>query len=300
LNSAEGSDALSDPFLVLHGADGAELLQDDDGGEGLNSWFEYQAATAGTYFIEVRGFTDDSAGRYSLSITPGEVGTSPDTAEIITANGDGRSSTIGANDDADWFAIDLVEGRPYRFYLDGAGDDALADPYLTLFDAEGHQVAADDDGGAGLNAYLSFTSVTGGTYYAAASSYGSSGTGRYGLRVVDTDVPGNPNTDENLDATSDDRVSRIDLAGDLDNYRVELEAGVHYLIEVVRNGDDALGDPFLSILDGEGQSVTTDDDSGDGRNARLRFTPEAAGTYFIQASGLGGATGGYQVRIVRQ
>ncbi len=300
LNSAEGGDALGDPLLVLHGPDGAEILQDDDGGEGLNSWFEYQAATAGTYFIEVRGFTDDSSGRYSLSITPGEVGASADSAETLTANTDGRSSTIGANDDVDWFSIDLVEGRPYRFYLDGSGEDALADPYLTLFDAEGNQVAADDDGGAGLNSYLSFTSVTGGTYYAAASSYGSSSTGRYALRVADTDVPGNPNTDENLDATSDDRISRIDLAGDLDNYRVELEAGAHYLIEVVRNGDDALGDPYLSILNGEGQSVTTDDDSGDGRNARLRFTPEAAGTYFIQASGLGGSTGGYQVRIVRQ
>lgn len=301
LNSADGvADALGDPFLVLHGPDGAELLQDDDGGEGLNSWFEYQATAAGPHYIEVRGFTEDAAGRYMLSITAGEVGASAETAEPLQPNTDGRTSLIGANDDVDWFAIDLVEGRPYRFYLDGAGDNPLADPYLTLYDAEGHQVAADDDGGAGLNAFVSFTSVTGGTYYAAASSYESSGSGRYALRVVDTDVPGNMNTDENLDAQSDERASRIDLAGDLDNYRIELEGGVRYTIEVIRAGDDQLGDPFVAIVDGNGQTVTSDDDSGDGRNARVRFTPTEGGTYFIQASGLGGSTGTYQVRIMRQ
>ena len=41
----------------------------------------------------------------------------------------------------DWFAIDSVEGRPYRFNAAGAEADALADPLLTLYDAGGKQVA---------------------------------------------------------------------------------------------------------------------------------------------------------------
>jgi hypothetical protein len=75
---------------------------------------------------------------------------------------------------------------------------------------------------------------------------------------------------------------------------------VRYEIAVNGYGDDPLGDAFLTIADGEGTRVTSDDDSGSGMDARLRFTPENAGTFLIQASGLGGSTGWYQVSIMRQ
>ncbi len=294
------ADGLGDPYLVLRGPDGAEILNDDDGGEGLNAWFEYSAAAAGAHYIEVRGFTEDAAGRYTITITPGEVGASADTAEPLAPNSDGRSSTISTNEDVDWFVLETIEGRPYRIYLDGAGEGPLADPYLVLYDAQGNQVAADDDGGAGLNAYLNFASPTGGPYFVAVSSFENSGAGRYFLRVVDTDVPGHMGTDEALDGSGDDRRSRIEMAGDLDSYRVELEGGVRYLIEVSGEGDTPLPDPFLTVLNMEGENVASDDDGGSGLDARLSFTPETSGTYYLQASGLGGSTGQYQVRIMRQ
>ena len=59
----------------------------------------------------------------------------------------------------------------------------------------------DDDGGRGLNSYLNFASPTGGPYFVGVSSYVEDGTGRYQLRVSDTDVPGHAYTDELLDAT---------------------------------------------------------------------------------------------------
>ncbi len=301
LNAGDGSDALSDPLVILHGPDGSQIMQDDDGGEGLNSWFEYQATTAGAYFIEARGFVDDAAGKYVLTITPGEIGNSAEGAEIMQANTEGRTARLGTNDDVDWFAIDLIEGRPYRFYVAGAeGDDALADPLLTLYDSDGKQVAVDDDGGSGVNAYLNFVSVTGGAYYAAVSSFNGAGSGRYTVRVADTDVPGNVSTDETLDQAGDDRIGNIEIAGDRDDYRVDLEAGVHYLIELNGNGDNPLRDPMLKVLNTDNGEVASDDDGGSGRNSRLRFTPEASGSFVLQASGVGGSIGGYQISIVRQ
>lgn len=301
VNAGSGADALSDPLIILHGPDGAELARDDDGGGGLNSWLEFQAPAAGAYYLEVRGFSNDAEGRYTISLTSGEIGNTVDTAEQIEAGGQGRQATINADGDADWFAITLVEGRPYRFSLQGAEPDALADPVLTLYDSEGNVVASDDDGGTGANAYLSYASPAGGLYFAAVSSFNNTGTGRYHLMVSDTDVPGNTGTDEALDAANgDDRNSSIEMPGDLDNYRVELEAGAHYVIEVKAEGDHPLGDPYLTLLDGNGERVTSDDDSGPNLDARLRFTPSQSGTYFIQASGLGGATGSYKVSIVRQ
>lgn len=300
VNSGEAADALADPYVVVYGPDGAELARDDDSGEGLNAWLEFQAASAGVHYVEVRGFSDDAAGRYYLMLTAGEIGASPDGVEMLAANDEGRMATIGAAGDVDWFAVQLVEGRPYRFSVEGVEPAALADPMLTLFDEQGNQAAIDDDGGTGVNSYLSFTSAAGGLYYAAVSGYGDSA-GRYWLRAVDTDVPGNVNTDENLAAQDDDRISRIDLPGDLDYYRVSLEAGVRYLIEVAgADGDNPIDDPYLTVLNAANEQVAADDDSGDGLNARLRFTPEQGGEYYIQASGLGGSIGSYQVRIVRQ
>lgn len=300
LESSQTGDPLADPYLVLYGPDGAEVARDDDGGSGLNAFIEYQAPAAGAYFVETRGFGDDATGRYMLSIVGGEIGQSVDAADHITPGPEGRSSIIGSPDDADWFAVEMVEGRPYRFSVQSADADGLADPYLTLYDSQGNEVAADDDGGAGLNARIDFVTATGGSYFAAVSAYGGSGTGRYLLQMMDTDVPGTLYTDETLDAGDDSRASRIEMPGDLDNYRVVLEEGVRYLIDVRGEGEHSLADPFLTVLDGEGQTVTSDDDGGDGLDARLHFTPAQPGEYYIQASGLGGSTGAYQISIVRQ
>ncbi len=309
-------DSIGDPFLALYGSDGVELARDDDGGDGLNAWLEFQAPAAGTYYVEARGFTEDATGRYALNLVGGEIGNSYDTAEALLPNGDPRTSFIGAAGDVDWFAIELVEGRPYRFNLDGLDEGALADPMLTLYDSTGTQVAADDDGGRGFNSYLSFASPTGGTYFAAVSSFDGQSTGRYTLRAIDTDVPGHAYTDEYLDATDDSRISSIEIPSDVDVFRVTLEAGVTYQIDVSGHGETPLADPFLAVIqegagmeeasadaalvrDG-GRRVASDDDSGDGMDARLRFRPETAGDYLIQVTGLSNTTGGYEVKIVRR
>jgi hypothetical protein len=300
LNSGEGASPLTDPYLLLYGPDGAEVARDDDSGDGLNSWLEYQATAAGAHYLEVRGFGEDAQGSYALALTAGEIGAAGDMAEYLAPNGEGRVSVIGAAGDADWFGVELVEGRPYRFSLDGVEPGALGDPMLRLYDAEGNEVAADDDGGTGVNSYLSFVSPTGGPYFAAVSAYDGVSTGRYWLRVSDTDVPGRVDTDETLDGAADDRASRIETPGDLDYYRVELEEGVRYTIEARGHGDTPLADPFVAIMDANNERVASDDDSGPGLDARLNFRATQSGTYFIQASGLGGSVGGYQVSIVRQ
>lgn len=314
MDSATSGDPLGDPLLVLYGPDGAEISRDDDGGDGLNAFLEHTATVAGPHYVEARGFVDDAQGRYLISITPGEIGASPDTAQPLLANGDPRTSFIGTAGDVDWFVVEMIEGRPYRINVESAEPGGLADPMLTLYDSTGTQVAADDDGGRGLNAYLSFASPTGGPYFIGVSSYGDEGAGRYQIRLVDTDVPGHAYTDESLDAADDGRASRIDMPGDIDVYRVTLEAGATYVIEANGAGASPLPDPFLAVVqegytEGEpdadmvrdgGRRVASDDDSGSGQNARLRFRPEASGDYLIQVSGYGGSVGDYDVRIVRQ
>lgn len=296
----DGSEmGLGDPLLTIYDSESVQLAQDDDGGDGLNSRIEFTAPTTGTYFVEARGFLEDAEGQYAITVTPGEVGNSADTAEMLTPNTEGASSMISPAGDSDWYMIELVEGRPYRFNLTSEDTSSDLDPLLTLYNAEGVELVSDDDGGSGLNSYLTYTSVTGGTYFAAVSSFGGTGTGAYLLRASDTDVPGNIGTDELLIPVDggDDRTSMIEIPGDTDFYRAELTVGVRYTISVTGTGENPLGDAFLTVLTSEGVELSNDDDSGPGLNAMLTFTPTATDSYYVRASGLGGSTGQYVISI---
>ncbi|GAM97239.1 extracellular neutral protease B [alpha proteobacterium U9-1i] len=289
---------LSDPYIALYGPDGNVVAENDDANGDLNSWLEYSAAAAGAHYLEVRGFSAETAeGAYTIQLTAGEIGASSDTAEYIMAAGAPRQSTIATAGDADWYGIDLVEGRAYRINL--VSSDGTLDPVVTLFNAEGQAIATDDDGGTGVNAYLTYVPITGGTHYIAAAAYESQTTGGYMLTINDTEVLGSPGSDEMLDANGDDRLSRIDMPGDLDAYGVTLEGGVRYTIEVRGEGDNPLTDAFVAVLDSSGARVASDDDSGPGLDARVTFTAAATDQFYIQASGLGGGTGWYRVSIAR-
>ena len=69
------------------------------------------------------------------------------TTPYTIAPGDTFTGTLDG--DADYIAIDLLEGQEYRVDLQGTGLDAIGDTMLTLRDSEGTIMAQDDDGGAG-------------------------------------------------------------------------------------------------------------------------------------------------------
>jgi hypothetical protein len=289
---------LGDPYIAIYDSAGTSLAENDDANGELNSWLEFSAPSAGAYYLEVRGFNaEDASGAYSINVTAGEIGATAETAEFLSTVTAPRSSTISAAGDVDWYGVELIEGRAYRINLES--NDGTLDPVVTLYNSEGVQIATDDDGGTNTNAYLSYTPVVGGIHYVAASAYENQTSGAYTLRISDTDVPGTLATDEYLTADDDDRLSRIDIPGDLDTYGAMLEGGVRYTIEVRGTGDNPLADPFVAVLDQSGNRVASDDDSGPGLDARVTFTAASTDQFYIQASGLGGGTGTYRVSIAR-
>ncbi|MEM9319952.1 MAG: M10 family metallopeptidase C-terminal domain-containing protein, partial [Pseudomonadota bacterium] len=99
--------------------------------------------------------------------------------------GDTFTGTLSSQGDRDWIAISLTAGDSYEFSLDGAGGGgSLSDPILRLYDANGSQVAVNDDGGPGLNSLLQFTANSTGTYFLAAGAYADNYTGSYQLTSV--------------------------------------------------------------------------------------------------------------------
>jgi serralysin len=71
-------------------------------------------------------------------------------------------------------------------------------------------------------------------------------------------------------------------------------AGAVYTIQM----DSSEFDPFLRLEDSTGQQVAFNDDSGDGLNARIDYTPPETGLYrVICTSFIKGATGQFRLLV---
>jgi Ca2+-binding RTX toxin-like protein len=66
---------LGDPLLALYNASGSQIMQNDDGGAGLNSLITYTASSSGTYFVSAGSYNNGQSGNYLLTAQTGSVGT---------------------------------------------------------------------------------------------------------------------------------------------------------------------------------------------------------------------------------
>ncbi len=128
------------------------------------------------------------------------------TTATITVGAPSIVSTINTIGDQDFFKVELVAGRTYDIgqyaALAGPSGVPLADAYIELYDAAGNLVTTADGGGPntpqGLDALLTFTAQTSGTYYINARSFDQDATnGTTGDEVGDyelfvNDVTGKP------------------------------------------------------------------------------------------------------------
>jgi predicted Zn finger-like uncharacterized protein len=73
-------------------------------------------------------------------------------------------------------------------------------------------------------------------------------------------------------------------------YKVKLEAGKEYIIDMKASAPGPGQDPYLILLDPGNKEVARDDDSGGGLDAQIRFTPAATGEFTVQATCLFGVS----------
>jgi len=314
--SATGAGDLDDPLLAGIYDSGMLLIADgdDDGGEAYNSRLEFVATATGAYFIAAAAFGDDT-GSYKLSVvellprSDDDYRSDAATSGVLSVGGVAEG-VIEEAGDADWFAIELQADLSYQISLEGVATQkgTLADPYLLgVYDASSNLIpaSANDDRGVGRNSFLEFSPAADGTYYLAASAYGSD-VGSYQLLVMDAAAP---LADDDYGASADTAGAlsingvtngEIEGFGDRDWFAVALQAGTTYVLNLT--GTDSSGgtlaDPLLSgiyqdmLLDG-----SSDDDSGVGYESQLIFTPQASGTYYVEASGQENSLGTYSLSV---
>ncbi len=180
-----------DTYLRVYDANGNLIAENDDADDTLNSALDV-TLEAGTYYISAGSYADSETGDYSVSVQATTLGDpDPDTPPFDDAQQvdlvDNRARVNGRLRNAGDDAI-------YSFTADADGEMILTargrgdlDTVLTVFDADGNEVAFNDDW-RGTDSRVRLNVQAGETYYVRVSGFADS-VGRYRLNFhLRTDV----------------------------------------------------------------------------------------------------------------
>lgn len=240
--------------------------------------------------------------------TPGQSGggvtSAPDlvpgsVASTATVNvGGSVDVSIDTLGDRDYYRVTLTAGVTYTIQTssDGTGTDA----YLNVRDATGATILAfDDDSGDGVNSLLTFTPTTSGVYFIDAGNYNNETTGSYHLFVaaafpLGDSVDGSTATAATL-AVAGTTNGNIDSNGDHDFYAITLVAGETYIFRTAGTAAADTTNTVLTLRDASGALLETNDNAGEGNFSAVRYTATTSGTYYLDVSGSGAATGAFNL-----
>ncbi|MDR0568198.1 MAG: DVUA0089 family protein [Spirochaetaceae bacterium] len=276
-----------DTFIELYDGsspNSSRIANDDDGGDRLNARIEYFAEAGKTYLAKVRGLGGDTG---SYGFKPGFTPMPPDstepnndreTATTIELNAP-VSGSFQSSDDEDWYVLTIPDGGGYLVVL----TEGRMDTIITVYNAEGAELAEDDDSGSGLNARSSVL-VPGGTVYIRVREVDGD-RGAYTLRtqvrepgVSDAFEPDDTRETAKAIAPGAEQSRTFTAADDADWAKFTVaEPGVYEIRAYAAEGDL---DTYIELYDSEGEFIDDDDDGGDDYDARLRVRLDP-GTYFI-------------------
>ena len=264
-----------------------------------NSRLHFTAGVDGTYYVSA-GTRDHYSrpGTYTLSVSVTEIADDYAAYTATTGRVEVGGSTTGSIDflgDRDWFEVDLEAGWRYRFELKGAdtGDGTLPDPVIPgIYRADGRRINGtfDQDGGTGRNSRKTYYSGSDSTYYVSAeAAHAEAAVGTYTLYAtrVDDDHPSSIGTTGTVEVGGS-ITGRIDYGGDRDWFRVTLEAGKIYRIDLkgFKTGDGTLILPNIyGVHNARGNVYSNSDDSYTNHfyNSWVYFEAPANSTYYVSA-----------------
>ena len=230
--------------------------------------------------------------------------------------------TVDTHGDRDTFAIDIEAGHRYFVEMRNRNDSGIFNCIRGIASAE----TPDQPGSnsrecwhrVGWKASRWIIPDADGRYLITVGS--DNGTGDYLLRVRDYSAvpPGVwdtplPDGDLAQDTSTTGLVyvneswvngtavrGEIDLAGDKDWFRVELEGGRRYQIDIRGEGSGVgtLRNSYMWIHDAVGQRIVFASGGGSYLETRLVWTPPSSGTYFIQVAGSSYEIGTYDLSVI--
>lgn len=242
---------------------------------------------------------DEGDGTLALS-APSALADEPDFAPI--APGTSTNGQVSPSGDYDYYTLNVVAGQTYVISLNGTGPNAMPDPQLFLYNSAFQAIAADDEGGTGSNALLTYTATTTGVVYIEAGAWEDAANpgipGDYTLAVAQrgADVS-NTAAGAQAVAVGSSTLGFMDQTGtttatafnDVDFYKVDLVAGQYYEFQASGGWDYYTGpenDLRLHVMASDGATVVgfSGDISSSDQNAAVSFVPSESGTYYLRIS----------------
>lgn len=276
---------------------------DDDTGAGKNARIIYNPNIDGKHKIFVRA-KEGKTGKFQLlAQTYVENLLIPPRIKIGLLNQEnlGISDTIMSRGDKSIgkeFAVSLIGDKNYFIDARSKAFDIKTQIGLRGANQDFIELAQDDDGGRKSNSFLAFSPEKSGEYLVRISpaegnkKYAFSQSGDFTLEIkeitrLSPTMPQKINLGSEIKGTLDENGTRLFENNLYRPYSISLEKG--QLIEINMISNEISGeklDPFLEIgnFTDEGFAANKiDDDSGDGKNAKIRFLAPETKDYTILA-----------------
>ena len=338
-------------YLRLFDSAGTQLAFNDNAtapGEssvGFDAYLRHTFTTAGTYYVAVSNSNNtvydavtgggdtssnsNSIGDYTLVLqtAPNVVVDIDDSIaeapaiNAVSTTAQAVTGTISPDVDVDMVKFTVTAGQVVDFDIDTLlNGNGGVNSYLRVFNAQGQQLAANDNAAGltestvGFDAYLRYTFATAGTYYVAVSNStnitydpatgdgdtagGQNTTGDYLLLIYTP--PTTVDTDDAIsEATSLGAITSTASTGsgeiapdtDVDMFSFTVTAGqvVDFDIDTTQNGTGGV-QSYLRVFNAQGTQLGSNDNAAapgeltTGFDAYLRFTFSTAGTYYVAVS----------------
>jgi|GEM_PF-2013071 len=270
----------------IYGPDGALIdgTTNFSGGIGRDARLWFVPEEDGEYILSVGvapGLAADVGRRYEVSVDDSWDDSAEDPAGAAAIElGSTYDGEIDDDNDVDWIGVLLEAGTLYEATAEGidstrsVGSRVL--PLNTqiegIYDVNGVRVADAASGDDSTASQIYLPTQTG-TYYVAVAAEGEADNGNYRLSVA-------PAATATL-TLGQPTPTYIFEPGGQRWYEVEMEAGTRYRIDSVGGADAHIGG--IIGPDGAVAPGTENFSGGIGRDARLFFTPETDGTYYVSA-----------------
>jgi len=244
----------------------------------------YTPSVSGTYFLSAKSlyavgtYSSNGMGSYKLravAATSDDYGATTQTAGVLPVGGEIRG-VIESAGDRDWFAMDLVAGKNYRFagYDSGSYGGSLQGVFVTLRSSAGTSISS-----SSLDGLINFTPSSSGRYFLDVTGY-SGRTGTYLLQALEEvadDYAGTIRTTGML-AIGGRVQGVIGMPDDRDWFAVDLEAGKTYQFDGfdLRTGGGTLPDVGFRLHSDTGSLLAAG-------AAKLNVTPVTSGRYYVAA-----------------
>ena len=284
-----------DTYLRVLDTSGKILFRNDDASSSTLDSFIGALLNPGTYRIEATSYIPGQAGAYTLAVrgTAATIRTASLGQSVDgTLSASSGRTVLGDGSFADLYEFTLSSQQVVTITM----RSGLMNAFLTLMDSSGSYLASNNDGGGGTDAQIVRT-LAPGKYRIEATTYlvGEGGAYTLSLQATNptvTNITVGQTVNGTLSATSGRSLGCAGCYADL--YQFTLTSA--QTLSVAMNS--AVFDAYLRILDGSGNTLAEDDDSGGGTNSLLQ-RPFVAGTYRIEATSYDSATGGAYTLTLR-